>query len=90
MALFVVAQAVAIEGVLGREFGALGGHVDELVAAGDVAGGIDAGPGRAHAVIDDDAALWRDGDPMLGELEASMLGVRPVAISTSSASIVVS
>jgi hypothetical protein len=39
-----------------------------------VAGGIDAGPGRAHAVIDDDAALWRDGDPMLGEPEAFDVG----------------
>jgi hypothetical protein len=86
----VVAQAVAIEGVLGREFGAIGGHVDELVAAGDVAGGIDAGPGHAHAVIDDDAARWRDGDPMLGEPEAFDVGMQPVAISTSSTSIVVS
>src|SRR6185437_7923657 len=34
----VVAQLVAVEGVAGRELGAVGGHIDELVASGDVAG----------------------------------------------------
>jgi len=62
----VVAQAVTVEGVLRCELGAVGCHVDELVAAGDVAGGIDAGPSCAHAVVDDDAAIRRNGNAALG------------------------
>ena len=74
---FVIAQAIAIEGILCRKLGAIRGHVDELVAAGDVAGGIDAGPRGAHAVVDDDAALRRDGDPVFGEPKAFDVGRAP-------------
>ena len=73
----VVVQAVAVKGVLRGELGAIGSHVDELVAAGDVAGGIDVSLGRAHAVVDHDAAFRRDGDPVLGQPKALDVGRAP-------------
>ena len=66
----VVAQPIAIEGILGREFRAVRGHIHELIAARDVTGGINARAGRAHAVVDDDRAFRRERDAMLHQPEA--------------------
>ncbi len=50
----VVTQAVAVQCVLGGELCAIGGHVDELIFSGYIAGGIDARLRGAHAIINDD------------------------------------
>lgn len=73
----VVAQGIAIEGVLRGELRTIGGHVHELVAAGDIAGGIDANLGRSRPVVDDDRTFRQNRDAVLGEPKAFDVGCAP-------------
>src|SRR3546814_1370127 len=50
--LIVVSQTVAVQGIPGSDLCAIGRHVDELVSAPHVAGGIDAAHRGSHLLID--------------------------------------
>ncbi len=60
-------------GVAGRDLGAVGRHVDELVAVGHVAGGIDAGARGLHVSPHDDPAAAVSLHARL--LEAEIFGI---------------
>src|SRR3546814_11493990 len=66
----VVSQTVAVQGIPGSDLCAIGRHVDELVSARHVAGGIDAAHRGSHLLIDNDGTAERLFYPCLDETEA--------------------
>src|SRR3546814_13705458 len=65
-----VSQAVTFKGMPGSDCCAKGRHVDELVSARHVAGGIDAAHRCSHLLIDNDGTAERLFYPCLDETEA--------------------
>src|SRR3546814_17118118 len=75
----VVDLAVTVQRIGGRDLRPVGGHVDKLVPAGDVAGRIDTGSGGPHPLVDPDSPVRRQSYAGLLQAPPSGVGLEDAA-----------